>query len=191
MVFINPQFGYCVNDVKGYIPEVYYINGETSETHYNNDRLMGILLATKPEFYSKFLKYFGAIGPRNRATYFESEDDCKAFLEILEYIYNEIVSSHRSWYEVSQEVIKQLESEESDSSSSGSGNTSEGDSLSENREDYYLSNEKTYRNLESYQGIPKDINYTKKDSKDMNMGHITEDPFKPGQSKKPPHYTIL
>ena len=52
-------------------------------------------------------------------------------------------------------------------------------------------NAKTYWNQQQQQGIPWDINITKKEAKDMNTGKITYNPFKPGRSKKPTHYTML
>ena len=173
----NPHFGFWRNDVGGYIPDIWFNNTSPSETHYNNDKLIAILLDTVPKYYSQFMQYYGAIGPRNHATYFEREDDCLAFLEILEYLYNEIYINGNSWLVITRHLIN----DDTDSITS----------TAEDRTEYYLSNVKTYQNLQSYQGIPMDINYTKKDSKDMNQGHITENPFKPGQSKKPTHYTIL
>ena len=51
--------------------------------------------------------------------------------------------------------------------------------------------EKTYWNEQSYQGTPYDINYNKRDSKDVNTGYITENPFRPQKSKRPTMYTML
>ena len=178
-LYNNPQFGWKINDVKGYIPDVWFYNApnDDSTTHYNNDRLIAVLLGTIPKLYSDFLKYYGAIGPRNLCTYFNTQEECEIFLDILKYLFEEILVNGRDWLSVTWEIINGTDAI----------NTNE----VEDRENYYLGRIKTYRNLQSYQGTYRDINMTKLDSKDLNMGKFTYNPFKPDRSKKPSHYTML
>lgn len=181
-LFNDPHFDWRKNDVGGFVPDIWFYNTpeNSSQTHYWNDKLMAVLLGTIPKFYSDFMKYYGAIGPRNGQTYFKTQEDCETFLDILKYLYNEIIVNGRDWLSVSWEIINGTES------MMNNDNTD-----NEDRENYYLGHIKTYRNLQSYQGTWLDLNTTKLDSKDMNTGHFTENPFKPGQSKKPSHYIFM
>lgn len=175
----NPQFSCKKNDIGGYIPEIWFYNQWHSTTHYWNDKLLSTLLGTSARLYSDFLKYYGAVGPRNWATYFKTEEDCNLFLDILKYLWEQIYENGRSWLDVTWELIYYIES------------IAQPNQTEQNRTNYYLSKIKTYRNEQSWQGTPLDINYTKLDAKEKNTGYFTVDPFKPGRSKKPTHYTIL
>ena len=174
----KPNYSYIKNDVDGFVPEVWFDNQYNSATHYLNDKLMANLFHTTPKLYSDFMKYYGALGPRNWQTYFLNEEDCITFLDILSYIWIQINENGRTWLSLTWELINYIES------------VSSGSALNEVRSNYYLSKIKTYVNEQSYQGIYKDINTTKLDSKDLNTGNFTENPFKPNRSKKPTHYTI-
>ena len=178
-LYDNPQFSWKLNDVKGYIPDVWFYNApdDSSTTHYNNDKLVAVLLGTVAKLYSDFLKYYGAIGPRNLCTYFKTQEECEIFLDILRYLFDEIYNKHRDWLSVTWEIIN--------------GTSDIATNNVEDRENYYLGHIKTYRNLQSYQGTYMDINTTKLDPKDLNLGKFTYDPFKPNQSKKPSHYEFL
>ena len=175
----NPHFGYWKTEY-GYNPDIWFENTYPSQTHYNSDSLIAVLLSTVPKYYSQFLKYYGALGPQNGRTYFENLEDCEAFLEILELLYNEVHENGVSFLSAIYKILNNTISSDSSITSSA-----------EERTDYYLSNAKTYWNQQQYQGTPWDINISKRDVKDINMGHIMEDPFKPGRSKKPTHYTML
>lgn len=178
--YSEPHFSWRKNDVGGYVPDIWFYNipNDESTTHYCTDKLIAVLLGTSAKLYSDFMKYYGAVGPRNGQTYFNTQEECEIFLEILQYLFNEIFVNGRDWLSVTWEIINGTEAVT---------NSEE----TEDRENYYLGHIKTYRNLQSYQGTFLDINTTKLDSKDVNTGHFTENPFKPGQSKKPSHYTFL
>ena len=176
----NPHFGYWKTEY-GYTPDIWFENTYPSQTHYNSDSLIAVLLSTVPKYYSQVLKYFGALGPKNGRTYFETLEQCEAFLDTLQYIYEEVVNNGQSFLNIIYRIL----------SNNINSNDTLTSAMDEERVDYYLSNAKTYRNLQQYQGTPLDINYSKKDVKHINTGHITEDPFKPGQSKKPTHYQML
>lgn len=178
-LYNNPQFSWRKNDVGGFIPDIWFYNApnDSSTTHYNNDRLVAVLLGTIPKMYSDFLKYYGAVGPRNLCTYFNTQEECEIFLDILKYLFEEIYVKGRNWLSVTWELIN--------------GTTDMTSANTDEKENYYLSHIKTYRNLQSWQGTYMDINTTKLDSKDLNLGKFTYNPFKPDQSKKPTHYEIL
>lgn len=174
----HPHFGYYKMAVDEYVPEIWFQNAPSSQTHYNNDGLIAILLDTMPKYYSEFLKMYGAIGPKNGKTYFTSENNCCAFLEILEYLYTEIKENGQSWLTMMYKLLN---------------NTVSTSKINEKdvRVDYYSSNAKTYINQQRRQGTPKDINYTKKEAKEMNTGNINYNPFNPNRTKKPTHYVFL
>lgn len=179
-LFNDPHFVWRKDDVGNYTPDIWFYNTPDNccTTHYWGDKLLAVLLGTTSKLYSDFMKYFGALGPRNGRTYFQTQEECEIFLEILRYLFEEIYVKGRDWLSVTWEIINSTENV----SSSGDD---------EDRENYYFGHIKTYRNLQSYQGTFLDINTTKLDSKDVNTGHFTENPFKPGESKKPSHYTFL
>ena len=174
----EPHFGWWKTDIGGYVPDIWFYDciDNTSKSHYNNDELIAILLSTTPKLYSDFLKFYGAIGPRNKCTYFTSQEDCEMFLEILKYLYEEIYVNGKSWLSVTLNLLQDINNVTTES---------------ETREDMFVGVEKTYWNQQSWQQTPRDINTTKEDVKNINSGHFTENPFKPGRSKKPTHYTIL
>lgn len=176
----NPNFGYWKHENLGYVPDIWFQNSPGSQSHYNTDSLIAVLLSTLPQYYSAFLKIYGALGPHNARTYFESLDDCIAFLDILEYLYTEIHEKGNTWLSTVYELLSEEDASLTQSAEEEASRT-----------DFYLSNAKTYWNQQQQQGIPWDINITKKEAKDMNTGKITYNPFKPGRSKKPTHYTML
>lgn len=176
----NPNYSYIRNDVNGFVPEIWFNNSNNSTTHYLNDKLMAVLFQTTSKLYSDFMKYYGAIGPRNWQTFFLNEEDCKVFLDILSYLWIQINENGRTWLSLTWELINYIESVSTPTVG-----------INETRDNYYLGKIKACINEQSYQGIYKDINTTKLDSKDLNTGNFTENPFKLNRSKKPTHYTIL
>ena len=146
-LYDNPQFSWKINDIGGYIPDIWFYNApdDNSTTHYNNDKLVAVL------------------GPRNLCTYFNTQEECEIFLDILRYLFDEIYNKHRDWLSVTWEIIN------------GTSNITTINE--ENKTNYYLGNIKTYRNLQSYQGTYMDINTTKLDPKDLNLGKFTYNPF--------------
>ena len=104
----KPHFGWWKNELGYYVPDIWFQNQGKSQTHYNNDKLIAVLLSTSPKLYSDFMKIYGGIGPRNNKTYFENREDCEAFLEILQYLYDEIYVNGGSWLSVTLNLIAQL-----------------------------------------------------------------------------------
>lgn len=176
----DPHFGWFEMPVGKYVPEIWFQNIGDSQTHYRGDSLIANLLHTSFMHYSAFLKMYGALGPENGKTYFSSQEDCESFLDILKYLYEEINTNGRTWLSVVYEFLNELDSALTQSAVE-----------EESRTDYYLANAKTYWNQQTHQGIPWDINFTKKNVKDSNTGKMSYNPFKPGRSKKPTHYTFL
>lgn len=150
------------NDVKGYYPAIYIPQDAGVISVFNNDYLMAEMLNVFPKQYSDFLKEYGAIGPRNIQTYFLTEAEAKYMITILEEIYKQ--------NNLLEEELKKKGIDNSATRESIKGNSI-----------------LAYKNSQSYQGIPEDINTTTKDSKDQNSEHGTM--LIP--ASKGSHYTIL
>ena len=132
-IFSEPHFDWYEIPVEKYAPVIWFQNPGDTQTHYRGDGLMANLFHTKAEYYSAFLKMYGALGPENGKTYFTSLEDCEAFLEILKYLYELIVTDGKTWLDALYELFDELDSSLTQSSEE-----------EESRMDYYLANAKTY-----------------------------------------------
>lgn len=145
----------------------YYIKGkeqksDTCFTEHGNDYLMANVLSVFPDQYSTFLKELGGHGPWNLKTYFKTEAEANTVLPIIQQLYD------------MKAKINVLSNKDTISSSSSSS-TKNGNVIL------------AYKNMQSYQGIPQDINTTKNDSKDMNM-NVNKKVYTQIDNK---HYTVL
>ena len=158
------KFRILINDVDGYYIELFFeYPGYLSR--YATDSLMAYYLNAFPKQYSLFLKYLGAIGPRNNITYFKTEKEAKIALMYLIAVFNGIttidrVLEGRFVLDDDGNIIKNdtgyLKDEDKEHDSNRPSQMRHGTVLH------------SWQNIQQYQNTPFDINKTTKDSKEMN-----------------------
>lgn len=158
------KFRILMNDVDGYYIELFFeYPGYLSR--YATDSLMAYYLNIFPKQYSLFLKYLGAIGPRNNITYFKTEKEAKIALMYLIAVFNGIttidrVLEGRFVLDDDGNIIKNDTGYSKDEDKEHDSNRP-----SQMRHGTVLH---SWQNIQQYQNTPFDINKTTKDSKEMN-----------------------
>jgi len=158
------KFRILINDVDGYYIELFFeYPGYLSR--YATDSLMAYYLNAFPKQYSLFLKYLGAIGPRNNITYFKTEKEAKIALMYLIAVFNGIttidrVLEGRFVLDDDGNIIKNDTGYPKDEDKEHDSNRP-----SQMRHGTVLH---SWQNIQQYQNTPFDINKTTKDSKEMN-----------------------
>ena len=158
------KFRILMNDVNGYYIELFFeYPGYLSR--YATDSLMAYYLNAFPKQYSLFLKYLGAIGPRNNITYFKTEKEAKIALMYLIAVFNGIttidrVLEGRFVLDDDGNIIKNDMGYPKDEDKEHDSNRP-----SQMRHGTVLH---SWQNIQQYQNTPFDINKTTKDSKEMN-----------------------
>ena len=158
------KFRILINDVDGYYIELFFeYPGYLSR--YATDSLMAYYLNAFPKQYSLFLKYLGAIGPRNNITYFKTEKEAKIALMYLIAVFNGIttidrVLEGRFVLDDDGNIIKNDTDYPKDKDKEHDSNRP-----SQMRHGTVLH---SWQNIQQYQNTPFDINKTTKDSKEMN-----------------------
>lgn len=158
------KFRILMNDVDGYYIELFFeYPGYLSR--YATDSLMAYYLNAFPKQYSLFLKYLGAIGPRNNITYFKTEKEAKIALMYLIAVFNGIttidrVLEGRFVLDDDGNIIKNDTGYSKDEDKEHDSNRP-----SQMRHGTILH---SWQNIQQYQNTPFDINKTTKDSKEMN-----------------------
>ena len=158
------KFRILMNDVNGYYIELFFeYPGYLSR--YATDSLMAYYLNAFPKQYSLFLKYLGAIGPRNNITYFKTEKEAKIALMYLIAVFNGITTIDRILegrfvLDDDGNIIKNDTGYPKDEDKEHDSNRP-----SQMRHGTVLH---SWQNIQQYQNTPFDINKTTKDSKEMN-----------------------
>ena len=158
------KFRILINDVDGYYIELFFeYPGYLSR--YATDSLMAYYLNAFPKQYSLFLKYLGAIGPRNNITYFKTEKEAKIALMYLIAVFNGITTIDRVLegkfvLDDDGNIIKNDTGYPKDKDKEHDSNRP-----SQMRHGTVLH---SWQNIQQYQNTPFDINKTTKDSKEMN-----------------------
>ena len=158
------KFRILMNDVDGYYIELFFeYPGYLSR--YATDSLMAYYLNVFPKQYSLFLKYLGAIGPRNNITYFKTEKEAKIALMYLIAVFNGIttidrVLEGRFVLDDDGNIVKNDTGYPKDEDKEHDSNRP-----SQMRHGTVLH---SWQNIQQYQNTPFDINKTTKDSKEMN-----------------------
>jgi hypothetical protein len=159
----EPKFRILMNDVNGYYIELFFeYPGYLSR--YATDSLMAYYLNAFPKQYSLFLKYLGAIGPRNNITYFKTEKEAKVALMYLIAVFNGITTIDR--------ILegKFILDDDGNIIKNDSGYPKDEEKQNSNRPSQMRHGTvlHSWNNKQQYQNTPFDINRTTKDSKEMN-----------------------